>query len=57
MATESMDVGYVVSDKKTADRFAKGYEASTKMKQEKLPDAFELIEEGRSCLDSGLLGK
>ena len=56
MATKSFDGGYVISDRATANRFAKGYAASIN-RTETLPDARELLEDGRRCLELGLLGK
>ena len=56
MATRSLDGGYVVSDKSAGKRFADGYKDSIGRK-EKLPDASELLDNGRRCLEQGLLGK
>jgi hypothetical protein len=51
MATKSMEVGYVISDKATAERFVEGYKASIG-RVEALPDVYKLLEEGRKYLES-----
>ncbi|MCL2712968.1 MAG: hypothetical protein FWD37_06855 [Methanomassiliicoccaceae archaeon] len=52
MSTQSLDGGYTVSDKRTAERFVKGYEASID-REEKLPDAIKILNDGRRYLDLG----
>jgi hypothetical protein len=53
MTTRSLEVEYVISDKATAERFIKGYEAAAG-RAETLPDVHKLLEEGRKCLEAGL---
>ena len=57
MATKSLDVDYVISDKETAERFAKIYWEGMKRGPEDLPDADELLRRGRELLASGALFK
>jgi len=53
MSTKSLEVGYVISDKVTAERLIRGYETSVG-RVETLPDVNKLLEEGRKYLESGL---
>jgi len=56
MATSSLNGGYVVSDKATGKRFAEGYRESVG-RREKLPDTFELLENGRRYLETRPFGE
>jgi len=51
MTTSSLNGEYVVSDRATGKRFAEGYKESIGRREE-LPDAFELLENGRRFLET-----